>query len=87
MGLVTGLLLLPLAPVRGVLWVAEQITDEVNRRYYGEAAIAQQLRQVDEARRSGELDEEEAAAREQELIDRRLSGAARGMAAGGGGGG
>ena len=85
MGLVTGLLLLPLAPVRGVLWVAEQITEEVNRRYYGEAAIAQQLRQVDEARRSGELDEEEAAAREQELIDRRLSGAARGTGARGGG--
>ena len=83
MGLITGLLTLPVAPVRGVLWVADKITDEVNRQYYGEGAIVKQLRQVDEARKSGQLDEEEAARREQELIDRRIA-AASGGAAGGG---
>ena len=31
MGLLTGLLTLPLAPVRGVFWVAEQIEAEVDR--------------------------------------------------------
>jgi gas vesicle protein GvpG len=83
-GLITGLLTLPVAPVRGVLWVAEKITDEVNRQYYGEGAIAKQLRQVDDARKSGQIDEEEAARREQELIDRRIA-AASAPGVGGGG--
>jgi hypothetical protein len=74
--LITGLVLLPVAPVRGVLWVAQKITDEVNQRYYGEGAIVKELRQVDEARRSGQLSEEEAARREEELLQRRLSGPA-----------
>jgi len=84
MGLISALVLLPVAPVRGVLWVAEQITEEVNRQYSGEAAIVKQLRQVQQARESGSLSEEEAAAREEELIERRLAGAggARPKAAG-----
>jgi hypothetical protein len=72
-GLITGILLLPVAPVRGVLWVTEKITEEVDRQYYGEGAIVKELRTVDQARRSGELDAEEAAKREEELIQRRLS--------------
>ena len=31
MGLITGLLTLPLAPVRGVAWVAEQVAEEAER--------------------------------------------------------
>jgi Gas vesicle protein G len=73
-GLITGVLLLPLAPVRGVFWVAEQINEEVNRRYYGEGAIVKELREVDEARRSGALTEQEAAKREEALLERRMSG-------------
>ena len=73
MGLITGLVLLPAAPVRGVLWVAEKITEEANRQYSGEGAIVKQLREVDEARRSGNLSEEQAAAREEELIQRRIA--------------
>jgi hypothetical protein len=84
-GLITGVLLLPLAPMRGVLWVAEQITEEVNRRYYGEGAIVKELRAVDDARRSGAIDEEEAARREEELLERRM--AAAGAQRGGSGGG
>jgi hypothetical protein len=72
-GLITGLVFLPVAPVRGVLWVAGKITDEVNSQYSGEGAIAKQLREVDEARRSGELSEEEVAAREEELLRRRIA--------------
>ena len=74
MGLISSVLLLPVAPVRGVLWVAEQITEEVNRRYYGEGAIVKELRAIDDARRSGALDEEEAARREEALLERRMSG-------------
>jgi hypothetical protein len=32
MGLFTGLLTLPLAPVRGAVWVAEQLADEAERQ-------------------------------------------------------
>ena len=73
MGLITAVLLLPLAPMRGVLWVAEQVTNEVNRQYYGQGAVVKELRRVEEARKSGELDEEEAAEREEELLARRLT--------------
>jgi Gas vesicle protein G len=76
-GLITGVLLLPLAPMRGVLWVAEQITEEVNRRYYGEGAIVKELRAVEDARRSGAIDEAEAAKREEALLERRMAGGAK----------
>jgi gas vesicle protein GvpG len=37
MGLFTGLLTLPLAPVRGTAWIAEQIAAEAERELRGEA--------------------------------------------------
>ena len=70
MGLLTGLLGLPLAPVRGVVWMAEQIRDHAEEQYYDPARIRAELEQVDAARRSGELTEEEAAERENELLQR-----------------
>ena len=70
MGLVTGLLGLPLLPVRGVMWLAEQIFDQAEEQFYDPARIRAQLEQVDEARRSGELTEEECAEIENELLQR-----------------
>jgi len=70
MGLITGLLTLPIAPVRGVLWLAEQIRDQAEEQYYDPARIRAQLDRVDEARRSGELSEEECAELENELLQR-----------------
>lgn len=70
MGLVTGLLGLPLLPVRGVMWLAEQILDQAEEQFYDPARIRAQLEQVDEARRSGELTEEECAEIENELLQR-----------------
>ena len=35
MGIITGLLTLPLAPVRGTVWVAEQLAAEAERQLYG----------------------------------------------------
>jgi hypothetical protein len=69
-GLLTGLLGLPLAPVRGVVWLAEQIRDHAEEQYYDPVRIRTQLEQVDEARRSGELSEDEAAELENELLQR-----------------
>jgi hypothetical protein len=69
-GLLTGLLGLPLAPVRGVLWVAEQVKDHAEEQYYDPVRIRTQLERVDEARRAGEVSEEEAAELENELLQR-----------------
>ena len=70
MGLVTGLLGLPLLPVRGVTWLAEQILEQAEEQFYDPARIRAQLEQVDEARRSGELSEEECVEIENELLQR-----------------
>ena len=70
MGLLTGLLGLPLAPVRGVVWLAEQIRDQAEEQYYDPARVRAELEQIDEARRSGELPEDECVERENELLRR-----------------
>lgn len=70
MGLVTGLLGLPLTPIQGVVWLAEQILEEAEGQLYDPARIRAQLEQVDEARRRGELSDEECAGVENELLER-----------------
>jgi hypothetical protein len=70
MGLITGLLTLPVAPFRGVLWLAEQIRDHAEEQYYDPARIRAELDRVDEARRSGALSDDEAAELENELLQR-----------------
>ena len=39
MGLITGLLTLPLAPVRGTVWLAERILEQAESEFYDERAI------------------------------------------------
>jgi hypothetical protein len=68
MGILTGLLTLPLAPVRGVAWVAEQLYDEAAREYYDEDRIMAELTDLEMAHEAGEIDEEQLS----EAIDRLL---------------
>jgi len=77
MGLISGLLKLPLSPVLGTVWIAEQIQAQAEAEYYDEGAIQAQLRDVDTARRNGEIDEAQAAAAEDALLERLLEGRAR----------
>ncbi len=70
MGLFTGLLTLPLAPVRGTVWVAEQVLEEAERQYYDPAVIRRQLEEVDRMRADGQISEEEAEEMEDELVAR-----------------
>lgn len=74
MGLLTGLLTLPLAPVRGVVAVAEQVRRQAEEAYYDPGAIRAELEEVDRMRTSGELTDDEATAREDELIERLMVG-------------
>ena len=73
MGLLTGLLGLPLAPMRGVVWLAEQIRQQAEDQYYDPARIRAQLERLDEARRAGELSEQECAELENELLQRLMT--------------
>lgn len=70
MGLFTGLLTFPLAPVRGVVWVAEQISEQARRELEDPSVIRRRLTEVEAARVSGALTDQEAAAQEAELVQR-----------------
>ena len=77
MGLISGLLKLPLSPVLGTVWIAEHIQAQAEAEYYDEAAIQAQLRDIDSARQAGTIDAAEADAAEDALIERLLEGRAR----------
>jgi hypothetical protein len=72
MGLISGLLTLPLAPVRGTVWLAERIQEQSEREYYDESAIRAGLLEIEEARAAGEVDERELDEVEDALIERLL---------------
>ena len=74
MGLLSGILGLPLAPARGAVWVAERLAEEAERRYYDPAAIRRQLEEVAHAKSRGALSEQEASSLERELVARLLEG-------------
>jgi hypothetical protein len=76
MGLIVNLLLLPLAPVRGTVWIAERIYEQAEAEYYDEGAIRAQLMEIDRAREAGEIDDATAAEAEDLLLERLI--AARG---------
>jgi len=68
-GVFTGLLTLPLAPVRGVAWIGEQVLDQATRETTADPAeISRQLADLDEARAAGEISEPECAAAEDRLV-------------------
>jgi hypothetical protein len=73
MGLVKGLLGLPLAPLRSVLWLAEQIQNHAEEQYYDPVRIRAQLEEVDQARRTGLLLPEECDELEDELLQRLMT--------------
>lgn len=77
MGLITGILGLPLAPIRGTIAVAEQVLQAAEDEYYDPARIREQLEAVDWQRQTGEITEDEAVALEDELVERLLEGQQR----------
>jgi hypothetical protein len=77
MGLISGLIKLPLAPVTGTVWIAEQIQAAAEAEYYDEGAIQAQLREIDAAREAGTIEDAEADAAEDALLERLLEGRRR----------
>ena len=70
MGIFTGLLLLPLAPLRGTIWIAERLAEYAERELRDEAAVRRLLVEAELAYESGELSDMEYEAIEDELLDR-----------------
>ncbi len=79
MGLITGLLTLPLAPVRGVAWVAEKLQEQAELELYDENRIMRELIEFEAARDRGEISEEQFARAVDELLVRLEIGRARQM--------
>ena len=77
MGLITGILGLPLAPLRGTVAVADQVLKQAEEEYYDPVRIRQQLEEVDRQRQAGTISDEDATAWEDELVERLMEGRAR----------
>jgi hypothetical protein len=69
MGLITGLLTLPLAPVRGVAWIGEQIAEEAERELDDEARIRRELGRLQMEYELGQLSDEDFERLEDALLE------------------
>ena len=67
MGLFREIVLLPLAPVRGVMWTVRQVLDAAERDQVD--GIHRELLDLEQALQDGSITEEEFDDREDELID------------------
>ena len=70
MGLFSGLATLPLAPVRGAAWVAEQVADEADRQLYDEDQIRREMLQLEIDYDEGKIGDEEREHMEDALLER-----------------
>lgn len=73
MGLITGLLTLPLAPVRGTVWLARVIEAEVESRQSDEPSIMAALQELEAARGTGDFSDEEIEEAENELVEKLIA--------------
>ncbi|WP_328907553.1 gas vesicle protein GvpG [Streptomyces sp. NBC_00234] len=70
MGLITGLLTLPIAPVRGVIWVAEKLNDAAERELHDPGVLRAQLAVLNREFEDGDISLEEFEREEERLLDR-----------------
>ncbi|MGQ4485535.1 gas vesicle protein GvpG [Streptomyces sp. 372A] len=70
MGLITGLLTLPIAPVRGVVWVAEKLNDAAERELRDPRVLRTQLAVLNQELEDGDITIEEFEREEERLLDR-----------------
>lgn len=77
MGLISGLLGLPLAPLRGTVLVGEQVLKQAEDEYYDPSRVRAELEEVARQRDEGVLSDEEATEWEDALIERLMTGQRR----------
>lgn len=71
--MIKQLLLLPAAPLRFTVWVADKVAEEVERQEFSTGAGVRKLEETEQARERGEISEEEAAEREGEVLQQQMS--------------
>ncbi|MFE3247651.1 gas vesicle protein GvpG [Streptomyces sp. NPDC059209] len=69
MGLLSGVLLLPLAPVRGVVWISDRLVDAAEAELYDPAVIRVRLTELNRALDDGEIDLARFEREEERLLD------------------
>ncbi|MGW3012319.1 gas vesicle protein GvpG [Streptomyces sp. NPDC001219] len=69
MGLLTQLLTLPVAPVRGTVWVLDQVLLTAEREYYDPAPVREELAALEQQLLDGSIGPDEFDRREDELLD------------------
>lgn len=72
MGLIKELVLLPAAPLRFTVWVAEKVAEEAERKEFSPAAGVQKIDEIEEKRERGEISEDEAAEVEGEILEQQV---------------
>jgi len=70
MGLLTELLLIPMAPARIALWSVGQMVDSAKREYFDPAAIRRELAELSRQFDEGLISAEEFEAREDRMLER-----------------
>jgi hypothetical protein len=70
MGLIGGLLTLPLAPARGLVWVLDQVAEEAEAQLHDPKRIRAELADAEAALERGEIDEDTYEQVERELLGR-----------------
>ena len=73
MGLISQLVLLPAAPLRFTVWVADKVAEEVERQEFSPGAGVRKLEEIEQARERGEISEEEAAEAEGRILEQQMS--------------
>jgi hypothetical protein len=72
-GLIGSVLLLPLAPAKGLAWVVGVVNDEAQRELANRNDPGRRLEELAAMTANGEISPEEAARLEEELIDQILA--------------
>jgi hypothetical protein len=72
-GLIKELTLLPVAPLRFTLWVAEQVAEEADRQHASPEAGVRKIDEIEQSKEKGELDEHEAEELQGEIIEQQVT--------------
>jgi len=72
MGLWSGIAMLPLAPVRGVVRLAEVIQQQVDQELHNPARTRRQLEELEEARERGEVSPDEEKQIQEQILETRV---------------
>ncbi len=72
MGLLSGIVMLPLAPVRGVIKLGEVIQRQVEQELHNPANTRRQLEELEEARERGEISADDEKRAQQQILETRV---------------